>query len=117
MKDFEQKLDEALLLEMPHMIWLDNKEPKTIPGTDLTFETGFDFRIERYSPEDYARINMAITRDGVVGYVKGTIGGWVFFKQTARDPIMRIATVQEVNELEHLPDDWQENLALDTASV
>lgn len=96
------------------MIWLDNKEMKAIPGTDVSFSTGFDFRIERYSPENYARINIAITRDGVVGR---SGPGWVFFKQTPRDPIMRTATVQEVKELEHLPDNWLENLALDIASA
>lgn len=97
------------------MIWLDDKSAKFIPGTDVAFSTGFDFRIERYSPEDYARINIAITRDGVVGLLAP--GRGVFFKQTPRDPIMRGATVEEVEELEHLPDNWLENLALDTASV
>lgn len=96
------------------MIWLDDKSLKYIPGTDIAFEMGFDFRIERYSPEDYARINIAITRDGVVGKAGAA---WAFFKQTPRDPIMRPATEQEVAELEHLPDNWLDNLALDTASV
>lgn len=96
------------------MIWLDNKDPKTIPGTDLSFDMGFDFRIERYSREDYARINMAITRSGVVGLAGDT---WVFFQQTPRDPIMRPATESEISRLEHLPEGWLDEIALDTASV
>ena len=101
------------------MIWLDKPKDEvlTIPGTNVSFRTGFDFRIERYAPEDYARINIAITRDGVVGLLPVVGHSAVFFKQTIRDPIMRPATIEEVDELEHLPDNWLENIALDTASV
>ena len=117
MSTFERKLNEALLLEMPHVLWFDKQKDEmlTIPGTDISFHNGFDFRIERYAPEDYARINIAITRDGVIGMLDQDQG--VFFKQTLRDPIMRTATIEEVSELEHLPEGWLENLGLDTAGV
>lgn len=97
---------------MPHMIWLGAEQKRSIPGTSIEFMRGFDLRVEQYAPERYGEIMTAITKDGVVGPT--TSGSWVFFKLPAtEDPIMRFASAFEVDELVHLPDEWESNVNVD----
>ena len=113
---FERKL-ESVLLEMPYMIWSDKPgdEPLAIPGTDKTFYTMIDLRLERWAREEYNRISFALQRAGVVG--KTNSGEWVYFRQNEKtDPTVRLATPEEIETLEQLPEGWEDYIGLDAVA-
>ena len=101
-------------MEKQHMFWYD--KPKDVvlkmPGTDITFKHGFDLRLERWSSREEAlRICLAIFSEGVVGRSKQGI--WVLFRLNSdSDPTMRVATPNEVESLEKLPDGWEDNMVV-----
>jgi len=98
-----------------HMVWTERDRPTSIPGTDKSFHTGFDFRLERWAPEVYGKLAPALSSEGIVGQTNR--GLWVYFQLTPGDPIMREATPEEVEQLERLPPGWEDHISLDTAST
>ena len=113
---FDTKIN-TVLSEMPHMFWYDKSKDiiLEIPGTDMTLRHGIDFRLERWaSIEDKVRLWSALMfGQGVVGRTKQDV--WVLFRiEDRKDPTMRIATLDEIQELERLPDGWEDNIAVDS---
>ena len=110
----ERKLDSVLLMEMPYVLWVDKpkEETLTIPGTDKSFHTMIDLRLERWAPEVYRDVFRALSRDGIVGQTNS--GQWVYFRVNEKtDPTMRAAGQEEVDALTQLPDGWEDNINLD----
>ena len=98
------------------MFWFDKPKDELvqIPGTDLRVRDGIDFCIERWARKDYIRISAVLypAGDGVVGQTR--TGIWVLFRiHKDQDPTVREATPEEVGRLEHLPDGWEDHIAID----
>lgn len=105
---FRIRLDEILLNEGPHMFWFS---PGKIPGTDISFNRGFDFRLERWARQDYHRVHYALSHGGIVGETKK--GAFVLFAYTRDDNIMMEVTPGEASKHPRLPDGWEDNLSVD----
>ena len=105
---------ESVLMEMPYVLFLDKPDDEviTIPGTDKSFRSMIDLRLERWATKDYNRISYALSREGVVGQANS--GVWVFFRTyQISDPTVREASVDEVKTCEHLPNGWEDQINLD----
>ena len=97
------------------MFWYD--KPKDVvlkmPGTDITFKHGIDFRLERWLTKDDGMpiCEALLVGVGVVGRTKQ--GVWVLFRLNKdSDPTMREATPDEVQTLENLADGWEDNMVV-----
>jgi len=109
---------EGVLTEEPHLFFYPRlKEPMRLPGTNVDFQYGIDFRLERWAgSEAYKTINLALLVDGVVGRTK--TGVWIFFKlprKMTENPTIREATPEEAARLPQLPDGWEDKMAVDAS--
>jgi len=117
MRSFARRLDEALLLEMPHMFWYApyDEEEKRIPGTGLVFRKALDFRFERRlyrkDPELTAKLSNDLYETGIVG--EANSGTWVYFGVLNNRAIVREAALEEVEQLTHLPVGWLKHVRVD----
>lgn len=77
---------------------------------DKTFFSTVDFQVEKYpiSQDEKRKLMKAFDSTGFVAFSKPG-DGWLFFSSGRNGlPEVALATQDQVNNLPHLPDNWEE---------